>query len=131
MSLRRAVLRRGLGRVTVSAGVGNSAHPLSTADTEHVRLHAYWTRRTLERVPLSAPLTALVFRHERMDGSGCCRRGTGGPRLSQTGRVLAAADVFAAPTEPRTHRDAHPAEAAAILLSWAPVRVLSSCTRPA
>lgn len=114
--LRCAALLHDLGRATVSAGVWDSAHPLSTADTERVRLHAYWTQRTLERIPLLAPLAALASsHHERMDGSGY-HRGTGAPHLSQAGRILAAADVFAALTEPRAHRDAHSAEAAAALL---------------
>ncbi|WP_302185121.1 HD domain-containing phosphohydrolase [Streptomyces sp. AC627_RSS907] len=114
--LHRAALLHDLGRATVSADVWDSGRPLSTADTERVRLHAYWTQRTLERVPLLAPLAALASsHHERMDGSGY-HRGTDASHLSYAGRILAAADVFAALTEPRAHRDSHSPEAAAALL---------------
>ncbi|MEU7467524.1 HD domain-containing phosphohydrolase [Streptomyces sp. NPDC044984] len=114
--MRCAALLHDLGRATVSAAVWDSERPLSTADAERVRLHAYWTQRTLERIPLLAPLAALASsHHERMDGSGY-HRGTAAPHLSQAGRILAAADVFAALTEPRAHRDGHSPEAAAALL---------------
>ena len=50
-----------------------------------------------------APLAAA--HHERLDGSGY-HRGARGIELSSGERLLAAADMFAAMTEPRPHREA-------------------------
>ena len=63
-----------------------------------------------------APLGALAGRHhERLDGSGY-PRGLHGDALTPAARTLAAADVYAALTEPRPHRPPHsPAEAAVVL----------------
>jgi ATP/maltotriose-dependent transcriptional regulator MalT len=56
-----------------------------------------------------------VQHHERLDGSGY-PRGLSGAALTPAGRILAAADIYHAKTEPRPHRPASsPAEAAARL----------------
>jgi HD-GYP domain-containing protein (c-di-GMP phosphodiesterase class II) len=54
--------------------------------------------------------------HERLDGSGY-HRGCGAAGLPAAARVIAAADVFTAMTEPRPHRPAHTPEAAAAELT--------------
>jgi DNA-binding CsgD family transcriptional regulator len=60
-----------------------------------------------------ARLGALAaLHHERLDGSGYFR-GLPASMLSPSARVLAAADVYHAMTEPRPHRPALGAEAAA------------------
>ena len=60
-----------------------------------------------------APLGAIaVQHHERLDGSGY-PRGLSGDALSPAGRILAAADAYHAMTQPRPHRDARTAGAAA------------------
>ncbi|MGC9496261.1 HD domain-containing phosphohydrolase [Streptomyces sp. WG7] len=104
--LRRAALLHDLGRAGISADVWDRTGPLSTADMERVRMHTYWTQRVLERVPALAPLAPIAAaHHERVDGSGY-HRGELGTRTSPAARILAAADVFAALTEPRAHRGA-------------------------
>ena len=63
-----------------------------------------------------APLAAIaVQHHERMDGSGY-PRGLSGAAVSPAGRLLAAADFYQSRTEPRPHRPAYPADAAAAAL---------------
>ena len=60
-----------------------------------------------------APLGAIaVQHHERLDGPGY-PRGVSGDALTSPGRILAAADAYHAMTEPRPHRQARAAEAAA------------------
>ncbi|MBA2809580.1 hypothetical protein E0500_019805 [Streptomyces sp. KM273126] len=72
---------------------------------QRVRMHTYWSQRVLERVPTLAPSAPAAAHHERLDGSGY-HRGDFGIRISPTARLLAAAGVYAAPTEPRPHRNA-------------------------
>ena len=114
VDLRCAALLHDLGRVAVSSEVWDRAGPLGPADTERVRLHAYWTARILERVPGLQHLAELAAsHHERCDGSGYHR---GSRELGVGARLLAAADVFAALTEERPYRAAmSTAEAAAVL----------------
>ncbi|HLZ69433.1 MAG TPA: HD domain-containing phosphohydrolase [Dehalococcoidia bacterium] len=114
--LRRAALLHDLGR----AGVPNSAWerrgPLTTADWERVRLHAYHSERILARSPLLAPLASIAgMHHERQDGSGYHRQARSAA-IPLAARILAAADVFQALTQDRPHRPALPAETAAARL---------------
>jgi DNA-binding CsgD family transcriptional regulator len=113
-ALRAAALLHDLGRAAVPSEVWDRPGPLGPADRERVRLHAYWTERILRRCPGLAPLAELAAaHHERCDGSGYHR---GARDLSHAARILAAADVFAAATEPRTHRPALTVDAARALL---------------
>ena len=116
MALRRAGLLHDVGRVGVSAGIWGKPGPLSEREWEKVRLHAYHTERVLARPAGLAQLGALAaLHHERLDGSGYHRRATASA-LSPVARLLAAADVFQALTEPRPYRDANAPEAAAATL---------------
>jgi HD-GYP domain-containing protein (c-di-GMP phosphodiesterase class II)/DNA-binding CsgD family transcriptional regulator len=117
MAVRTAALLHDLGRVAVSSSVWDSPGPLGAADRERVRLHAYWTDRILRRCPGIAPLADLAAaHHERCDGSGY-HRGVRADGLPFAARLLAAADVLAALTEPRPYRPAFPADHAARLLA--------------
>jgi HD-GYP domain-containing protein (c-di-GMP phosphodiesterase class II) len=113
VALRRAGLLHDLGRVGVSAGIWGKSEPLTEGEWERVRLHPYYTERVLSRSGALAPLGALAaLHHERLDGSGYHRQ----VRFSQlppTARLLAAADVYQALTEPRPHRSAFAPDAAA------------------
>jgi HD-GYP domain-containing protein (c-di-GMP phosphodiesterase class II)/predicted ester cyclase len=115
-ALRRAGLLHDLGRAAVPNGVWECAGPLTWADQERVRLHAYHSERVLARCGPLAPLAPLAgMHHERLDGSGYHRQATAAA-LPLAARVLAAADAFQAMTQPRAHRPARaPAEAAAQL----------------
>lgn len=115
-ALRAAALLHDIGRAAVSSSVWDRPGPLGTGDWERVRLHSYWTDRVLRRCPSLTDLAEVAAgHHERLDGSGY-HRGVRVHDLSLSARLLAAADVFAAMTEPRPYRPAHkPSEAAAQL----------------
>ena len=113
IEIRCAGLMHDIGRVGVSASIWAKPGQLTDSERERVRMHPYFTERVFSKSASLAPLGALAAaHHERMDGSGYPRRV---PRslLSKTARLLAAADVFCAMTEPRPHRAAHAAEQAA------------------
>jgi len=111
--LRRAGLLHDLGRVGVSAGIWGKPGPLSEREWERVRLHPYFTERVLARPSALAQLGALACaHHERLDGSGY-HRCPPMALLSPASRLLAAADVYQALTEPRPHRPARSPDAAA------------------
>jgi HD-GYP domain-containing protein (c-di-GMP phosphodiesterase class II)/DNA-binding CsgD family transcriptional regulator len=110
--VRRAGLLHDVGRVGVSAGIWGKRAPLTAGEWEKVRLHSYYTQRVLARSPALARLAELAScAHERADGSGYFR-GAAATSLEPLGRVLAAADAFAAMTEDRPHRAALTPEAA-------------------
>lgn len=113
VTIRRAGWLHDVGRVGVSTAIWGKPGPLSDREWERVRLHPYYTERVLARPGALARLGALAsLHHERLDGSGYHRR-LAAPLLSPAARILAAADVYHALTEPRPHRPAHSAEAAA------------------
>ena len=104
--LSRAGLLHDIGRVSVSAGIWGKHGPLTEREWERVRMHPYYTERVLARPPFLARLGALAaLNHERLDGSGYYRA-LPGSMLSPSARILAAADVYHAMTEPRPHRPA-------------------------
>lgn len=114
--LRRAGLVHDLGRVWVPARVWGKPGALSTGDWEGIRLHAYHTERVLAPSDALAPLGRLAGQHhERVDGSGY-HRGVTAAALSRPARLLAAADVLQAMTEPRPHRRARSRSRAAAAL---------------
>ena len=95
-----------LGRVGVSSAIWDKAGPLSTAERDQVRLHAYHSERILDRIP---PLTGLAKlagqHHERSDGSGY-HRGITAAQLAMPSRVLACADAYRRLIEDRPYRRA-------------------------
>lgn len=106
VTTRLAASTHDLGRVAVSAAVWDKKGPLTSTEWEAVRLHAYHSERILERSPVLKPLAGIAgMHHERHDGSGY-HRGSKSSEISPQARVLAAADVFAAMTQPRAHRPA-------------------------
>jgi HD-GYP domain-containing protein (c-di-GMP phosphodiesterase class II) len=113
VALGRAGLLHDVGRVSVSAAIWTKPGPLTAREWERVRLHPYHTERVLGRPPALARLGQLAGRHrERLDGSGY-HRGLPAAMLSPAVRILAAADVYQAMTEPRPHRPARPPDEAA------------------
>jgi HD-GYP domain-containing protein (c-di-GMP phosphodiesterase class II) len=102
-----------LGRISVSAAVWGKEGPLDAGEWEAVRLHVYHSERLLSRAPALSRLGAIAaMHHERLDGSGYVR-GTVSERQTPAARVLAAADVYHAMTEPRPHRPARTSDDAA------------------
>ena len=113
VTLKQAALLHDIGRVGISAGIWGKTGPLSEREWERVRMHPYYTERVLARPGMLARLGALAaLHHERLDGSGYYR-GLPASMLSPAARVLAAADVYHAMTEPRPHRPALTPEIAA------------------
>ncbi len=113
VAVRRAGLLHDLGRVGVSAGIWGKPGPLTEGEWERVRLHPYYTERILTRSAALTPLGALAaLHHERLDGSGYHRQ-VASAQLPPAARILAAADVYHALTEPRPHRSAYTPAAAA------------------
>lgn len=109
-ALRHAALLHDLGRVAVPASIWEKPGPLTAADWERVRLHAYYGERILGRAPALARAAVLARAdHERCDGSGYPRGSEASPLAA---RVLAAADVWCALGEDRPHRAAHARERA-------------------
>jgi HD-GYP domain-containing protein (c-di-GMP phosphodiesterase class II) len=125
-SLRRAGLVHDVGRTAIANGIWDKPGPLTTSESEQVRLHVYYTERILARCP---PLASLVepawSHHERVDGSGY-HRSLAGDALSRGDRILAAADVFAALTAERPHRPAFSDDDAARILEDAGGRILDA-----
>jgi HD-GYP domain-containing protein (c-di-GMP phosphodiesterase class II) len=106
VAIRRAGLVHDLGRLGVSNTVWDRPGSLTEAEIERVRLHPYLTDRMLARVPALRRSREIAARHhERLDGSGY-PSGLGAAALTTPDRLLAAADVYHALTEPRPHRDA-------------------------
>jgi len=104
--VRRAALVHDLGRLGVSNAVWDKSGPLSAAEIERVRLHPYLTERMLASSPALARFGATAAQHhERIDGSGY-PRGLRGDAMTSAGKLLAAADAYAAKLEPRPHRPA-------------------------
>ena len=90
----------------MSGGVWERPGGLSAAEWEQVRLHAYYTERILARSEVLEPLAkAAGMHHERQDGSGY-HHGASGATVPIEARLLAAADVYQAMTQPRPHRPA-------------------------
>jgi HD-GYP domain-containing protein (c-di-GMP phosphodiesterase class II) len=103
--IRRAALVHDLGRVAAHPRIWQKAGPLIADEREQVRLHPYHTERVLSRSPFLSTLAPTArAHHERLDGSGY-HRGAAAPELTPPARLLAAADVYHAMTEPRPHRD--------------------------
>jgi HD-GYP domain-containing protein (c-di-GMP phosphodiesterase class II)/DNA-binding CsgD family transcriptional regulator len=113
---RRAGLVHDLGRVSVPNTIWDKPAPLTTAEWERVRLHTYYSERVLTSTPLLAEFGRLAgLHHERLDGSGY-HRGATPAALPPVARLLAAADVYQALTEPRPHRPALDPEVARTVL---------------
>ncbi|HLZ72751.1 MAG TPA: HD domain-containing phosphohydrolase [Dehalococcoidia bacterium] len=115
-TVQRAGLVHDLGRTGIPNGIWDKPGPLSAAEWERVRLHPYLSERILSYVPALRPLAVLAgAHHERQDGSGY-HRGSSGQAFPMGARILAAADAYQAMTQPRPHRPALTADAAAAAL---------------
>ncbi len=93
-----------LGRIGIADRIWDKPGPLTAAERDQVRLHAYHSERILARVPALADVAVLAGQHhERCDGSGY-HRGLTGPQLTMPSRTLAAADAFCSLVEERPYR---------------------------
>lgn len=111
--LRRAALVHDVGIIGVSSAVWGHPQRWTTAQQERARTHPYLTERMLARIPeLAVVGHCASMHHERLDGSGY-PHGLRSDAIPMTARILAAADVYHALREPRPHRPANSADAAA------------------
>src|SRR6185437_14338660 len=109
VTLRRAGLVHGFGRLGVSNSIWDRPGPLSAGQWERVRMYPYLTERMLHQSAALAPLGDIAVQHrERLDGSGY-PRGLSGGAISRSARVLGAADCYQSMREPRPHRAARSA----------------------
>jgi HD-GYP domain-containing protein (c-di-GMP phosphodiesterase class II) len=116
LMLYRAALVHDVGMVGVPSGVWDEPKPWSLSQQERARTHPYLTERMFTGTPtLAAIARCASLHHERLDGSGY-PRGLRGDAIPFTARILAASDVYHALQEPRPHREARPADAAALIL---------------
>jgi HD-GYP domain-containing protein (c-di-GMP phosphodiesterase class II) len=105
-TLRIAGYLHDLGRVGISSAIWDKPGPLSGAERDQARLHAYHSERILARIPPLARLATLAGQHhERCDGTGY-HRGSTAAQLSMSSRVLACADAYRSMIEDRPHRRA-------------------------
>ena len=113
VNLRRAALVHDVGMHGVPATILDKPGPLTSTESERMRMHSYYTERTLARPAGLARIGAVAsLVNERLDGSGY-HRGLSGSAIPVTGRILAAACAYQAMTEPRTYRPAMTPKAAA------------------
>jgi HD-GYP domain-containing protein (c-di-GMP phosphodiesterase class II)/predicted DNA-binding protein (UPF0251 family) len=104
--LRAAGYLHDLGRVGVSSAIWDKAGPLSRAERDQARLHAYHSERILARIPPLTELAKLAGQHhERSDGTGY-HRGFLATQLTMPSRVLACADAYRRWIEDRPYRRA-------------------------
>jgi DNA-binding CsgD family transcriptional regulator len=113
IALRRAALLHDVGRIGIPNGIWDKPGPLTAAELERVRLHAYYSERVLARSPVLAGLAVIAgSHHENLDGSGY-HRGIGAAQLDLAGRILRAADCLDALLSERPHRPAFDQDGAA------------------
>lgn len=111
-TLRRAAQVHDLGMLSVPNRVWTKRGPLSPAEWERVRLHAYHTQRILTlAAPLRAAAAVAGLHHERLDGSGY-HRGLQAGALPVGARLLAVAEVYESMREERAWRPARDPAAA-------------------
>jgi len=112
-TVRRAALLHDVGMHGIPGTILDKPGPLTSTESERMRMHAYYTERTLTRPPVLARIGAVAsMANERLDGSGY-HRGLSGSAIPATGRILAAADAYQAMTEPRAYRPARTPKQAA------------------
>lgn len=113
IAVRRAALLHDIGRIAIDVRIWEKPGPLNADEREQVRLHPYHTERVLTHAPVVRDVAQIASdHHERLDGSGY-PRGVDGSSLSRPARLLAAADIFHAMTEPRSYRPALSSDRAA------------------
>ena len=106
--LRRAALLHDVGKLSVPNRILDKPGKLDADEWETVRRHPHFTYEILARVPVFSDFAYdASCHHERLDGRGY-HRGVPGEGLSQTAKILAAADVFDALSAARPYRGPMP-----------------------
>jgi HD-GYP domain-containing protein (c-di-GMP phosphodiesterase class II)/DNA-binding CsgD family transcriptional regulator len=114
-----AALLHDVGRVGISNAVWEKQGPLTRAEWEQVRMHAYHSERVLATSTSLEPVALIAgLHHERLDGAGY-HRGCKARDIGTESRLLAAADAMAALVAARPHRPARSPDEAATELGEA------------
>ncbi len=115
--IRWAAYTHDIGELAVPVATWMRSGALTARETDAARLHPYHGERALASLGEEGKaVAALVLRHhERLDGTGYHRYARGND-LSPAARILAAAEAFQTAREPRPHRAALSANAAATKL---------------
>ena len=99
-----AALVRDVGNVAIPERVLLTPGPLSADERTLVEMHARVGASLIEELPaLRDVATAVLYHHERLDGTGY-PTGLGGEAIPIAARVLAVVDAYSAMTHERPHR---------------------------
>ncbi|MHB0976709.1 MAG: HD-GYP domain-containing protein [Candidatus Aquicultorales bacterium] len=103
--VRYAALLHDVGKIGVSRKILNKPDRLSRYEYELVQEHPRIGARIIEEVDfLQEPLSAVLYHHEHIDGSGYAF-GLKGEEIPELARILTVADSFDAMTSARPYRD--------------------------
>ncbi|HZD60922.1 MAG TPA: diguanylate cyclase [Anaerolineae bacterium] len=103
--LRIAGLLHDVGKIGIPDHILNKPGPLTEDEFAEIRLHPIFSERILARTKLEPVLQAILYHHERMDGSGY-PYGLKEDEIPLNARVLAVADSFEAMISDRPYRKA-------------------------
>ena len=94
-----------VGMLVVPKRIRSSSGLLSEPDKKRVQQHPIYSLSMMDMLPGLSPIPRLMGyqHHERLNGGGY-PAGVQSPTLSDFGRIVAAADVFAATTNPRLYK---------------------------
>ena len=97
-----------IGKISIAAEILRKPAGLTAEEYEQVKLHPRVGHQILlDFEPLSQVLPAILYHHERWDGSGY-PSGVAGGRISEIARVVAVADAYDAMTSQRPYRTGLP-----------------------
>ncbi|WP_051451089.1 HD-GYP domain-containing protein [Actinospica robiniae] len=110
--LRYAATLHDVGKLGVPTRLLRKTGPLDEAEFEAIRLHpARGVEVVGEIAFLDEAYSAILYHHERMDGSGY-PKGLRGLQIPKFARIIAVADAFDAMTSTRSYRQARSVEEA-------------------
>lgn len=104
-----------LGKVSYRTSVLAEARSLSPRERALTQRHPLLSWKFLEGLPVQGiDRDAILYHHERVDGTGYMRKA--GDEIPLSARILAVAEVYQALTSPRAYRPAIPPDQAAAYL---------------
>lgn len=115
-----AALLHDVGKIGVRRSVLNKPGPLLPEERAHVESHVRIGYDMLSEIPaLEAVAEAVLYHHERFDGSGY-PDGLAGNQIPVASRIVAVVDAYCAMLDQRSYKEAYsPARARAELLRCA------------
>lgn len=109
--LRIAGLLHDVGKIGVPDAILKKPGALTDEEFQEIRLHPIFSERILTRTKLEPVVKAIIYHHERLDGSGY-PYGLQADEIPLDARILAVADSFEAMVSDRSYREALSVEAA-------------------